>query len=167
MSKKIFFIVSALFFNSFLFGGAPSGKYVYQGAIEFKEIQLRDGYELVYRLTSTYPAQEVMDWYALVLSKEGFIRCDSSIPDWQSYVEKRDQQKAMKFDRNAIWINPELKSFSMLVMTYISHSDDDSKPDNASLSVSFQKIQAKSKKQFIEGLDSLDISACLPKTERR
>lgn len=162
MCKKRIFLAVALFFLSHAtFGGEFSTGYAYKGAVDLREISLSNGREMAYRLIAAYPASDVLKWYEKSLSKESFVRCDSSVPEWQSYADMRGGRRIYKFDRNATWASKKSKQFAILVLNYIGHADNNLKPDNADLAVSFQIIQAKSEKEFVEGLSSLDSSNCL------
>lgn len=145
-----------LFLSSFTWGEAGED-YVHGSSESLRRIELKNGYELAYGLKAFYPAENIIGWYEDELSKDGYARCRSPIPEWQSYSD-RSVGGRIKFDRNAAWLNKSQKTLVVLVLTYFG--GDRSQPDNSDLSISLQVIKLQSENEVSEALSSLDIGDC-------
>lgn len=148
----------AMLLSFFVWGGGELDDYVHPGSQSLRKISLNNGYELAYGLKAEYPAEGVLEWYERILSNDGYVRCGSPVPEWQNYSDRANGRSAMKFDRNAVWVNKSQGHLAFLVLGYISQNGP--KPDNSDLSISLQVLKLQSNEELSAALNSLEIGGC-------
>ena len=136
------------------------GQFELEGAESVKLLNEEDRAELSYRLKADYPAKNIVNLLNSIISKNNFRACKSSIPSWESFLERPLGRDVARFNRQLVAINKESFEIIFIVLSYTSGSQKLDEPDSSNLGLSVQLFYASDLNQLNEMLDYLSVK-CL------
>jgi len=105
---------------------------VYQGAydIDKRKLGRESNQQLSFRVTETYPSNEVLNFYDKYFSGVGWKKCTGNIERWQSFVDAANGPEQLVHQIARYFVKEDERRLSTVFIQYRSESKGKAEPDN-------------------------------------